>query len=345
MLAKEESAPSTEATPEATTRSGPELIRASNAFADEDLAKTWFLFAQTLFLWSVCVVIACTPTYWFVQLFGGMLAGLTIVRMFIFYHDYLHGAIFRKDPFGRFAMLCVGMYTLNPPSVWKETHDYHHKNNAKMLGAAIGSYPVVTTRIWRHMKPTQRRWYAFARHPLTMLFGYFTIFIGGMCIAAFLRAPKVHWQGPVALLLHVAAFAGVGLQVGWLSAFCAVILPVAFTHVLGGYLFYVQHNFPDVKMKDRREWNYHYAALNSSSMFDMSPIMHWFTGNIGYHHVHHLNHRIPFYRLPDAMAAIPELQTPGRTSWSIHDIRAALQLKIWDPAEGKLVGWDALSRT
>jgi len=335
MAATEQSSPS-------APRTGPELIRASNAFADEDLSKTWVLFGQTIVLWGLGIGITLSGGHWLVQLLGAMLAGLTIVRLFIFYHDYLHGAIFRKNLLGRLVMFAVGLYTLNPPSVWKETHDYHHKNNAKMLGAAIGSYPVVTTRIWRHMNPTQRRWYAFARHPLTMLFGYFTIFIGGMCISSFVRAPKTHWQGPLAIAIHFSAFAAVGMQMDFYTALCAVILPVAMTHVLGGYLFYVQHNFPDVKMKDRREWNYHYAALNSSSMFDMSPIMHWFTGNIGYHHVHHLNHRIPFYRLPEAMEAIPELQTPGRTSWSLGDIRAALRLKIWDHEQGKLVGWDAL---
>ena len=240
-------------------------------------------------------------------------------------------------------MVAVGMYTLNPPSVWKETHDYHHKNNAKMLGAAIGSFPIVTTRIWRHMSASQRRWYAFARHPLTMLFGYFTIFIGGMCFSSFFRAPKRHWQGPVAVVIHIVAALIVGTYVSWYTSFCAVIFPVAMTHAIGSYLFYVQHNFPTAYLRDRRQWNYHFAALFSSSMFDMNPILHWFTGNIGYHHVHHLNHRIPFYRLPEAMDAIPDLQNPGRTSWSFGDIRAALQLKLWDPNQEKLVGWDALT--
>jgi omega-6 fatty acid desaturase (delta-12 desaturase) len=71
----------------------------------------------------------------------------------------------------------------------------------------------------------------------------------------------------------------------------------------------------------------------------MPPILHWLTGNIGYHHVHHLNHQIPFYRLPEAMAAIPELQAPGRTSWSPAAIWACLRLKLWDPERNRLVSW------
>ena len=72
-------------------------------------------------------------------------------------------------------------------------------------------------------------------------------------------------------------------------------------------------------------------------MMDMPPVMHWLTGNIGYHHVHHINHRIPFYRLPEAMAAIPELQNPRRTSLRPADIRACFQRTLWDPGKNRMV--------
>ena len=72
------------------------------------------------------------------------------------------------------------------------------------------------------------------------------------------------------------------------------VLPLFLATAAGSYLFYAQHNYPTASYVDRREWNYHHAALHTSSMFNMSPVMHWFTANIGYHHVHHLNHRIPF---------------------------------------------------
>jgi omega-6 fatty acid desaturase (delta-12 desaturase) len=78
-------------------------------------------------------------------------------------------------------------------------------------------------------------------------------------------------------------------------------------------------------------------------MFDMPAIMHWFTGNIGYHHVHHLNHKIPFYRLPEAMAALPSLQEPLRTSWHPRDVWSCLQLKVWDPKRGRMITWAELA--
>ena len=120
----------------------------------------------------------------------------------------------------------------------------------------------------------------------------------------------------------------------------AFLLPQIIAHALGAYLFYAQHNFPEAYVQPRESWTYVRAALESSSYMKFGPLMNYFTGNIGYHHVHHLNHRIPFYRLPEAMAAIPELQHPrGVTSLHPRDIIACFKLKLWDPEQGKLVGF------
>ncbi len=105
----------------------------------------------------------------------------------------------------------------------------------------------------------------------------------------------------------------------------------------GSYLFYAQHNFPGMRLCHRADWSFTGAALHASSMFSMGRIMHWFTGNIGYHHVHHLNPMVPFYRLPETMRAIPELQRPKTTSWRIRDIIACCQLYAWDHAQGRML--------
>lgn len=320
-------------------RAGAALVRESKPFSEEVPATTWRLWASTVAVWAASLTVALFSPLWPVQILASVVTGLTIVRMFIFFHDWKHGAVFRDSPLGDAMMTAFGWYCLVPPPVWKETHDYHHRNNARMLGAAIGSYPVVTTSMWRMMTPTQRRWYKFARNPLTILFAYFTLFMGGMCTAAFVRAPKENWQGPAALLTHFATMGLVGWLLGPWAAFVGVFLPLFIACAAGGYLFYAQHNFPGVELRDRRTWTYHHAALRCSSMFDMSPPMHWFTGNIGYHHVHHLNHKIPFYRLPEAMDAMPALQDPHRTSWSPSDMWACLELKLWDPASERLITW------
>ncbi len=321
-------------------RTGAALVQASNAFTEENPAKTWRLLLVTLFWIAIFFVGAVAAPWLALKLACSGLLGMTIVRLFIFYHDYLHGAILRGSKVGALFMKAFGWWILAGVSVWRQTHDYHHKNNGKMLGASIGSYPIVTVDVWRSMTPELRRDYRIARHPITILLGYFTVFIIGMCISPFRRNPEQHKDGIVALLVHFSWMGLVGYIGGWQAAVTGVLLPQIIACGAGSYLFYAQHNFPGMKLRNRQDWDYSFAATRSSSMFDMGPLMHWFTGNIGYHHVHHLNHRIPFYRLPEAMAAMPELQDPGRTSWKIQDILACLRGKVWDPSREQLVSFE-----
>ena len=321
-------------------RSGPELVRASNPYAKEVPATTWRLLLTTLALYFTAFSAVILVDNVAVRGAGAVLLGLLMIRIFIFYHDHLHGALLNNTRLGSAIMRAFGWWIMAGWSVWRQTHDYHHKNTAKMVGASIGSYPIVTVDMWRNITPAQRRMYKAARHPMTILFGYITVFILGMCISAFRRAPRQHVDGLIALLVHFGGVGLVGWFFGWQAALFAVVLPQFIACALGSYLFYAQHNFPGMQIRGRQDWEYSFAALRSSSMFNMGPVMHWFTGNIGYHHVHHLNHRIPFYRLPEAMAGIPELQDPCRTSWRPSDVMAALALKIWDPAQGKMISYE-----
>lgn len=320
---------------------GPRLVRATNAFVEERASRSAWLLAQTVVLVVALHFAILFSPMWAKPLLS-LGCGLLYVRLFIFYHDYLHGAQLRRSKFVAAVMHGVGMLILATTSVWRESHDYHHRNNARVIGSGIGSYPVVTVRMWRRMDPKQRRAYRALRNPLTMIFGYFTVFMIGMSFSPFRRDPSSHWMAPVAVLLHAAAIAAMWFFFGFWQAVFSVILPVFLATALGSYLFFAQHNFPGVKYFERREWTFDQAALRSSSMFEMPGWLHWMTGNIGFHHIHHLNHRIPFYRLPEAYAAVPELQQPGRTSWRPSDIRACLELAVWDPAQGRMITYAEL---
>ncbi len=332
-------------------RSGPELVRASQDFATEDLGRTWSLTLQTLAVtataWAGALLApqalaaADVPAWTLWPVWGafGVLLGLLGVRWFIFYHDYCHGALFRSSKLGGALMTVVGWYTLAVPSVWKETHNYHHRNNAKLTGSAIGSYPTVSLGTYKALEPSQRRQLKAIRHPLSMTFGLFTTFMLGMCVAPFRRNRATHAMAPVALLVWWVVFGVMAAALSVGGALLLWVLPTAVHSALGSYLFYAQHNFPGAELRGRREWEFTHAALKCSSYFEMSPLMHWFTGNIGFHHVHHLNHRIPFYRLPEAMAAMPELQDPGRTSWRYADVVACLNCAVWDPERNRLISF------
>ncbi len=114
--------------------------------------------------------------------------------------------------------------------------------------------------------------------------------------------------------------------------------------LMGAYLFYVQHNFLEAKVPNANTWTYSDAALTASSYLETGPVMRWFTGNIGFHHVHHLNSKIPFYRLPEAMSGLTGLQNPGSTTLAIRDIVECLRLKLWDCELGSFVPFPAKKR-
>jgi omega-6 fatty acid desaturase (delta-12 desaturase) len=139
--------------------------------------------------------------------------------------------------------------------------------------------------------------------------------------------------------LHSGLLAVVWVSAGLPAVFFACLLPIAIAAALGAYLFYVQHNFERSRILPLEQWSFDQAALESSSYLKLGPIMHWFTGNIGYHHVHHLNSHIPFYRLPEAMAATAELQHPAVTTPRPHDVLVCLRLNLWDPERQQLVSY------
>ncbi len=318
---------------------GAALIQATRPFAKEHRGRSWWCLFSTLALLGVTLAAGALPLHWWARLSGGLLAGLLLCRMFIILHDHQHGSILRRSKIAKAVVLAYGVLTLNPASTWNLSHNHHHRHNAKIRGANIGSFPVMTTAAWAKAGAAERFVYAASRHPLTILLAWVTVFFYGMTLRSFLRKPRRHSDCGVALLLHAAVW--VSLLVFWPGAVLySFVIPCGVASALGAYLFYAQHNYPDVVLCDNEKWDYTHAALRSSSFLDAGPLMHYFTGNIGYHHVHHLNSRIPFYRLPEAMASIPELRSPGRTSLRLADIRACFRLKLWDESRQKMVAFD-----
>jgi acyl-lipid omega-6 desaturase (Delta-12 desaturase) len=329
-----------QALPEASAqRTEKDLILATRPFTDESTARSWAYTVSTLALLVALTAGAALAPTWWLRLAFSVVEGLTIVRTFILFHDYYHGAILRGSKLADALYTVFGLTILSPPSVWKETHNYHHAHTAKMVGSHIGSYPVLTTGMYQELSPAQQTLYRLARNPLNMVLAILTVFLLGMNLRPFVRAPLKHWGGLVSPLL-VAGFTWALWSTGhgdvWLYAW---FIPCWLGMMAGAYLFYAQHNYPEAYIADRASWTYSGAALRSSSYFKMGKVMHWFTGNIGFHHVHHLNAAIPFYRLEETMKGVPELQHPGTTSWAPRDIAANFKLKLWDPEKGTMVGY------
>jgi omega-6 fatty acid desaturase (delta-12 desaturase) len=245
--------------------------------------------------------------------------------------------MFRGSAVGRGLMTAYGFLVLTPPRAWRESHNYHHAHNGKLAGSQIGSYPVMTVAMWSQASLRERMLYRWARHPIGIACGYLTTFAFGMCVAPFLRSPRAHWGGPVALALHAVLLGATWRFVGTGVCLGVIVVPTAIATCVGSYLFYAQHNFPSVRLRDRREWTYVTAAMEYSSYMEAGPVWAWLTGNIGVHHVHHLNSLIPCYRLYEAMTAIPALRTPPNATLRPSDVLSCLRLHLWDPEAGRMV--------
>jgi omega-6 fatty acid desaturase (delta-12 desaturase) len=312
-----------------------QILLASRPFAREQRWRSWWHLGSTSLALTAAAVIACSNFSYLLRIPASVMLSLLIVRFFILFHDFEHGAILRGSKIARAIMFFYGLAALNPPSVWKRSHDHHHRHNSRNFGPNIGSFPILTIEDYKLASTWERFSYRASRHPLNMLLGYLSVFLMGMCTLPFLANPRRHFDAALAVAFH-----------GWIlwmlsgqtsDLFLAGIMPFALSMSLGAYLFYAQHNSPGIRLHPDREWDHVLAATESSSYIQMGPIMSWFTGNIGYHHVHHLNLKIPFYRLPEAMKGIPELNLAVRTSLWPADILACFRLKLWDPVHKKLV--------
>ncbi|MEO8760286.1 MAG: fatty acid desaturase [Bacteroidia bacterium] len=318
-------------------RKGKELILATREYAKEVRWKSWYYTLTTLFLMVSCNAVAFLHIPTLIKIPFSVLNGCIMIRMFVIYHDQQHHTILQKSKVADFIFTLFGIYILAPASIWKRSHDYHHNNNSKIFSSSVGSYPVLSKDKFLSLPKSEQKAYLFVRNPITMAFGYIVMFIYGMCVLSFINGKRKHKDSLVALIVHFTAIILVGIFFGWKILFLGILIPFLVSSAIGSYLFYAQHNFPDVEFREKDGWTYEGAALESSSYTKMNFFMQWSSANIGFHHIHHLNARIPFYRLPEVMEKIPELQHPKITTLNPSDMVKCLRLKVWDIKTHKMI--------
>ncbi len=326
-------------------RTGKELIQASKEFSTENVLRSWFEVLLTIFLSGVVVSITAFDSIpLLLRLLVSVVGGLLYMRFFVIYHDYQHRAILSRSKTAEWLMKAVGIYLLAPETIWRRTHEHHHNNNSKLTISGIGSYPTVSKTRFMNLTKMEKRIYLINRNPAVILLGYFTLFTYWLNLKSFVQSPSKHIDSLVSLLLHW----GIGFTIYYFLGLDSLVLtwwlPFFIAFGLGSYLFYAQHNFPGAKFRENQDWAYDYAALASTSHMRMNPVMHWFTADIGYHHAHHLNSRIPFYRLKEAVDTMPELENVPSTSWNPLDMIRCFRLKLWDPENDTMITMQQFKR-
>ncbi|AZC39762.1 fatty acid desaturase family protein [Pseudomonas chlororaphis] len=335
---------------EQLARYGKELIRQTLPFTVENRRLSWWHFYSTLLVIGLFGAAVAMPLWWPLRLTCSVLLGLSLVRMFVLYHDYMHGAILKGSRFAEVFFKTFGLLLMAPPTLWKQSHDYHHGHSCQYVGAEqnrlpllsthtdLGTFPLLSTEEYVRAGRLKRLRYHIARHPLMILLASFSIFIFSICMVSLITQPRHRLWSLLALALNLASAVTLALLAPDILLY-GVLIPSLSGSALGAYMFYCQHNFPGVRYPERADWDYAATAVFSSSYMRTGPLMAWFTANIGYHHVHHANSGIPFYRLPEAMAAIPALQSPITTSLHPRDIYHCLRLKLWDPARQRMISF------
>jgi omega-6 fatty acid desaturase (delta-12 desaturase) len=316
----------------------PKLIDLTMPFTIEDRAKSWYFLLSTL----VLTMVAYAGTFLLTGVLRGaasVIASLCMVRLFVIYHDYQHGAILRQSKVADVFMTFFGIVALAPRSIWNESHNHHHRHNSKFSTFVVGSFPVVSAADFKGMKRSGKLKYKVIRHPLMIAFAYIPIFLVSFCLWPFAENPRKYADCGLSVIVHSLIAFALYQWGGWSSVLYTLVIPCLIMYALGGYLFYAQHNFPAADLRDDDHWEYFEAALHSSSHIRMGLIMNWVTANIGYHHIHHVNERIPFYRLPEVMDRIEAMQNPRTTSLHPLEIARCLRLKLWDEQKGKLISF------
>jgi omega-6 fatty acid desaturase (delta-12 desaturase) len=292
-------------------------------------------------LWYL-MYLSLSYSYWLTLALALPAAGL-LMRIFIIQHDCGHGSFFKSrkanDSLGSFC----GVLTMTPYLYWRKSHAIHHASAGSLEDRGVGDIYTMTVKEYLQQDRWGRLKYRLYRHPLilfvlapTFLFVVLHRFPLPESKSWKRERASVYWTN----LAIAAAVTGISFMIGF-KLFLLIQLPIAvLAATMGTWLFFMQHQFEDTYYANENNWDYTLAALQGSSYYQLPKILQWFTGNIGFHHIHHLSPRIPNYRLQKCHEENPIFQqVVVLTLWTSLQ---SIFLSLWDEDQKKLVGFHHL---
>ena len=293
-------------------------------------------------LWYL-MVRSLAVSYWLTLGLSVLAAGF-LLRIFIFFHDCGHGSFFRSQKANDSLGIITGLLTFTPYYYWRHTHAVHHATASDLDRRGIGDVWTMTVEEYATAPRWRRMAYRIFRFPpVTFLIGPAIIFL---VVQRFPLAPgnkrerNSVWWTDLALLGIVALMsAAIGLK-----AYLLIQLPViVFAGMAGVWLFYIQHQFEGTYWERHERWDFASAAMVGSSYYRLPRVLQWFSGNIGYHHIHHLSPRIANYNLPRCHNENPVFQDVAPLTF-VTSLRA-LGLNLWDEENQLMVGFREAARS
>ncbi|MEO6740912.1 MAG: fatty acid desaturase [Chthoniobacteraceae bacterium] len=297
-------------------------------------AGLWYLMWRSM-SWS----------YW-ITLPLAVLAGLFLVRIFIIFHDCGHGSFFKSRLANDILGFITGALTLTPYYHWRWEHSIHHATSGALDRRGVGDVWTMTVEEYLQSGRWKRFAYQLARNPF-VLFGIAPVFLFVFyqriysSKASSRERWSVIWMNVAVLGIAVALSSAFAIGRSWGFGITAYLLiHLTITMVGGGvgiWMFYVQHQFEDVYWERDESWDYTSAALEGSSFYKLPRILQWFSGNIGFHHIHHLSSRIPNYNLERCHEADPMFRDVKPLTF--FNSLKSLTYRLWDEQRGRLVGF------
>jgi acyl-lipid omega-6 desaturase (Delta-12 desaturase) len=267
-----------------------------------------------------------------------LLAGLFLVRIFIIFHDCGHGSFLPTPGANAAVGIVAGVLTFTPYYQWRWEHGIHHSTAGHLDKRGVGDIWTMTVQEYLEAGRWKRFAYVLARNPIVLFFlAPLYMFVVHQRFASkgsnTRERQSIWWTNLILLLMAIGLIWVYGLA----SYLLIQLITLGVAGAVGVWMFYVQHQFEDVYWERGDNWDYAAAALRGSSFYKLPAVLQWFSGNIGFHHIHHLSARIPNYNLQRCHEADPLFQQVKPLGF--WESFKTLQLRLWDEASRKLVGY------
>ena len=284
--------------------------------------------------------LSLSVSYWLTLLIAAIMGGL-VVRLFIIFHDCGHGSFFPSKRANDIVGFITGVITFTPYAHWRWEHALHHQTSGDLDRRGTGDIWTLTVQEYIESSRWRRFAYRLARNPVVLFvlapMGLFLLYQRVPNKKAPERERRSVWLTTFSI---IAVGAIMSYFLGFWTYFCLQLLIVGISGAAGVWMFYVQHQFEDVYWERRDEWDYTAAAIEGSSFYKLPKVLQWFTGNIGFHHIHHLSSRIPNYNLERCHHSNP-LFSEVKPITMLTSLRS-MSLRLWDEQQKKLVGYKRL---
>ncbi len=291
-----------------------------------------------LFLCFALVVIFAE--FWWLGIIGSLALALLAIRFFELFHEYEHGVILKNSRLARLFFTFYGALVMFPSYVWTYTHNIHHKNVGRLSPEYLGYYPMIDTKTYRAMPSFEKLKYRVFRSSLMVFLS--PLYALPMSLSTALKNRKSRRNVIFSVFLYFSAFGVIWYLFGWQKLLLLGILPFVMFTWLGTVLLYLQHNFQGVKYFSGRKNNYLERILGSSNTILSNAFWKWVMCNSGYHLVHHIEPKIPYYRLEEAHRALTEHITVPEMKFTMSNVLECYKQKIFDAELGQTVHWRQL---